>query len=175
MVSIYIYKYAICSRSVGPFGPPKQENEVQHFFLFFFFFFFFFFFLCIQYFSGCTEVSFPTTNQQQIHAASDIPFDSYQCSLWGVKTRPQFPPFRPLRLPPLFPAPSHLFAVQEGYSPNDTDQLGNTATHLAAANGHEVRPQQRALPPRPKLVRKKRGKKKQSKRVTYQVLIYTVT
>ena len=27
---------------------------------------------------------------------------------------------------------------QEGYSPNDTDQLGNTATHLAAANGHEV-------------------------------------
>ncbi|CAM9712649.1 unnamed protein product, partial [Laminaria digitata] len=27
--------------------------------------------------------------------------------------------------------------MQEGYSPNDTDQLGNTATHLAAANGHE--------------------------------------
>lgn len=32
--------------------------------------------------------------------------------------------------------------VQEGYSPNDTDNMGNTATHLAAANGHEVRPAQ---------------------------------
>lgn len=28
---------------------------------------------------------------------------------------------------------------QEGYSPNDTDDMGNTVTHLAAANGHEVR------------------------------------
>eukprot|EP00904_Undaria_pinnatifida_P010304 jgi/Undpi1/6403/HiC_scaffold_20.g08884.m1 len=30
-----------------------------------------------------------------------------------------------------------LMRLMEGYSPNDTDQLGNTATHLAAANGHE--------------------------------------
>lgn len=28
---------------------------------------------------------------------------------------------------------------QEGYSPNDADKMGNTATHLAATNGHEVR------------------------------------
>eukprot|EP00752_Nemacystus_decipiens_P010334 g9206.t1 len=27
--------------------------------------------------------------------------------------------------------------TQAGYSPNDTDNMGNTATHLAAANGHE--------------------------------------
>ncbi|CAM9304009.1 unnamed protein product, partial [Hapterophycus canaliculatus] len=27
--------------------------------------------------------------------------------------------------------------LREGYSPNDTDNMGNTATHLAAANGHE--------------------------------------
>ena len=32
------------------------------------------------------------------------------------------------------------WCTQEGYSPNDTDDMGNTATHLAAANGHEVRP-----------------------------------
>ena len=28
-VSIYIKESAICSRSVGPFGPPKQEKGVQ--------------------------------------------------------------------------------------------------------------------------------------------------
>ncbi|CAN0467898.1 unnamed protein product, partial [Ectocarpus sp. 12 AP-2014] len=27
--------------------------------------------------------------------------------------------------------------LKEGYSPNDMDNMGNTATHLAAANGHE--------------------------------------
>ncbi|CAM9538369.1 unnamed protein product, partial [Sphacelaria rigidula] len=27
--------------------------------------------------------------------------------------------------------------LQEGYSPNDVDNMGNTVTHLAAANGHE--------------------------------------
>jgi len=38
------------------------------------------------------------------------------------------------------------WCTQEGYSPNDADDMGNTATHLAAANGHEVRSaQQRAL------------------------------
>ncbi len=50
-----------------------------------------------------------------------------------------------------FVFPSFVFDVvwwcaQEGYSPNDADDMGNTATHLAAANGHEVRPaQQRVL------------------------------
>ena len=45
VVSIYIKSYAICSRSVGPFGPTKEEKEVQHFFLF----------LDTLFFLGCTE------------------------------------------------------------------------------------------------------------------------
>ena len=39
-------KDVICSRSVGSFGPPKEEKEVQHFF---------FLFLDILFFPGCTE------------------------------------------------------------------------------------------------------------------------
>ena len=53
LVSTYIFggvhlheKSGVCSRSVGPFGPPKQEKGVQHFF---------FPFLDILFFSGCTE------------------------------------------------------------------------------------------------------------------------
>ena len=31
VVSTYIKRYDICSRSVGEFGPPKEEGGVQHF------------------------------------------------------------------------------------------------------------------------------------------------
>ena len=66
-------------RSVGPFGPPKEEKGVQHIF-----------FLCLENcFSWATWNLFDVGNQSvQTLVANNIPFGPFQCSLEGVKTRP---------------------------------------------------------------------------------------
>ena len=57
----------MCSRSVGSFGPPKEEQEVQHFFLFLF--------LDLLFFSGFTEyIRFPQPNHAGNNASYYIPF-----------------------------------------------------------------------------------------------------
>ena len=73
---------AICSRSVGPFGPPKEEKGVQHFF----------FLLplprCTVFLGLHWIYALPATTQHH-HAANIIPFGLFQRFLGRVKTRPQ--------------------------------------------------------------------------------------
>ena len=79
VMSISIKEDFICARSVGPFGPPKEEKGVQHMF-------FFFLENCSLGLHGICSMS--ATDQYQL--IWQVIFHSVRSSaLWrGVKTRP---------------------------------------------------------------------------------------
>ena len=81
VMSISIKEDFICARSVGPFGPPKEEKGVQHMF-------FFFLENCSLGLHGICSMS--ATDQYQL--IWQVIFHSVRSSaLWrGVKTRPQW-------------------------------------------------------------------------------------